>query len=408
MRITLSDDQRLDWLRLIRTDSIGPRTFRALINRFGSASAALEALPDVSRKAGKPVVPFATGDAEQEMRGIRRLGARLIALGEAGYPAGLQAVDTAPPLLAVSGNAEALMRPAVGIVGSRNASALGLKFTSQLAHALAEAGFLVVSGLARGIDTAAHEASLVRGTVAALAGGLDRVYPAQNQGLHDRLIETGAAISEMPLGWEPRSRDFPRRNRLISGLSLGVVVVEAARGSGSLITARFALEQGREVFAVPGSPLDPRASGTNDLIRQGATLVSEPAHVIDALQPQFDFDGPPIGARDGGADERDMALWDELPLPELGLVPLQTGAVPSASRAGAMPYNERGLIMEEAASAPLLRARMLDLLGPTPIAIDDLIRLTGSAARDAQLALLDLELDGLVQRHAGQRISLVA
>ena len=402
MPIMLTDDQRLDWLRLIRTDSIGPRTFRALINRFGSAALALEALPDVSRKAGKPVIPCPVDDAEREMRDARRAGVRFIALGEAEYPASLQAVDTAPPLLAVRGRIEALKRPAIGMVGARNASAIGMKFTAQLAHAFAEAGFLVVSGLARGIDTAAHEASCMRGTVAVLAGGPDCIYPAQNKALLERLLENGAAISEMPMGWEPRTRDFPRRNRLISGMSLGVVVVEAARGSGSLITARFALEQGRDVFAVPGSPLDPRAAGVNDLIRQGAILCSEPAHVIDALQPQFDF-GSHASSMHGhmvrdsaGGDQAELQLWDELPLSDVKMAPASDAMPPpqwGAPDAG------------DLASAPPIRLHLLELLGPSPIAVDDLIRQSSNSTRDVQMALLDLEMDGLILRHAGQKVS---
>ena len=214
-------------------------------------------------------------DAERELAAAKKLGVALVALGEPNYPPRLQMIDDAPPLIAVRGNARALSLPMVAIVGSRNASGAGLKFTQRIAHELGEAGFAIVSGLARGIDAAAHRASLESGTIAVLAGGQDRVYPTEHADLLDAILSAGAALSEMPLGWEPRGRDFPRRNRLISGLSLGVVIVEAAKRSGSLITARFALEQGREVFAVPGSPLDPRAEGTNGLIKQGATPVTE-------------------------------------------------------------------------------------------------------------------------------------
>jgi len=227
--IVLTDRQRLDWLRLIRSESIGPRTFRSLMNRFGGAAAALDALPDLARQAGRHIRICTMAEAEREFDGMCRFGARLIALGEAGYPQPLQAIDSAPPLLSVLGRTDALLRPCVALVGSRNASAAGLKFTARLARELGEAGFVVVSGLARGIDTAAHEASLATGTVAVLAGGLDKVYPPQNLPLLQRLVEEGAAISEMPLGLAPRGRDFPRRNRLVSGLSFGTVVVEAAR-----------------------------------------------------------------------------------------------------------------------------------------------------------------------------------
>jgi DNA processing protein len=394
MALTLSDDQRLDWLRLIRTESVGPRTFRALINRHGSAGAALEALPEVSRRAGRPVTPFSLAEAEREMVAARRIGVRFIALGEKDYPAALQAIDSAPPLLGVRGEAAVLAKSFVGIVGSRNASALGMKFTHRLAQELGGEGYGIASGLARGIDTAAHESSLDTGTVAVMAGGPDYIYPPQNEGLFHRIIERGAIISEMPVGYEPRARDFPRRNRLVSGLSLGIVVIEAAKGSGSLITARFALEQGREVFAVPGSPLDPRASGTNALIREGATLCAEAAHVIEALRPQLDL-GRPGMAREPGATESEFQLWDELPLADVALAPRSTGPATEWQAGG-----------EEDVPEPALRSRLLSLLGPTPVMIDDLIREMGDAPRSIQMALMELELDGLVKRHAGQRIAL--
>jgi DNA processing protein len=394
MPITLSDDQRLDWLRLIRTEGVGPRTFRALINRHGSAGAAIEALPEVSRRAGRPVTPCSLAEAEREMVAARRIGLRFIALGEKGYPAALQAIDSAPPLIGVRGDVAVLGKSFVGIVGSRNASALGLKFTQRLAQELGAEGYGIASGLARGIDTAAHEASLETGTVAVMAGGADYIYPPQNDGLFHRIMERGAIISEMPVGYEPRARDFPRRNRLVSGLSLGTVVIEAAQGSGSLITAKFALEQGREVFAVPGSPLDPRASGTNALIRQGATLCAEAAHVIEALRPQLDL-GMPGMAREPGATASEFQLWDELPLPEVIMAPVSTGPAAEWQAPG------DGDVAE-----PELRSRLLGLLGPTPVMIDDLIREAGDKPRHVQMALMELELDGLVRRHAGQRVAL--
>jgi DNA processing protein len=261
--VRLTDEQRLDWLRLIRSPNVGPRTFRTLVNHFGGARAALEALPSLARRggAGGATQVCSRADAEREIAAAEKLGVALVALGEPGYPPRLQMIDDAPPLVAIRGQAAAFALPMVAVVGSRNASGAGMKFTQRIARELGEAGFAVVSGLARGIDAAAHRASLATGTIAVLAGGHDRVYPAEHMELLDDILSAGAALSEMPLGWEPRGRDFPRRNRLISGLSLGVVIVEAAKRSGSLITARFALEQGREVFAVPGSPLDPRAEG---------------------------------------------------------------------------------------------------------------------------------------------------
>ena len=285
--IRLTDEQRLDWLRLIRSENVGPRTFRMLLNHTGSARAALAALPDLARRGGaaKSARICSRDDAAREMQAAHDLGVRLVASGEPDYPPRLQSIDDAPPLLAVRGNSAALASPMVAIVGARNASAVGVKFAERLARELGEAGFVISSGLARGIDAAAHRASLATGTVAVLAGGQDKVYPPEHAGLLESILTEGAAISEMPLGWEPRARDFPRRNRLISGLALGVVIVEAAKRSGSLITARMALEQGREVFAVPGSPLDPRSEGTNALLKQGATLVTEAADIIPVLQP---------------------------------------------------------------------------------------------------------------------------
>lgn len=397
--IVLTDRQRLDWLRLIRSESIGPRSFRSLMNRFGSAAAALDALPGLARQSGRDIRICTAAEAEREFEGLRRCGARLIAEGEAGYPRPLQAIDSAPPLLSVLGRAEALLRPCVALVGSRNASAAGLKFTARLARELGEAGFVVVSGLARGIDTAAHETSLATGTVAVLAGGPDQVYPPQNLPLLRRLLEQGAAISEMPLGVAPRGRDFPRRNRLVSGLSLGTVVVEAARKSGSLITARFANEQGRIVFAVPGSPLDPRAEGGNHLIREGATLCAEASHVIEALTPLLGddrgFAGLPQGLRDGAGDVSGQALWDELDL--AGIEP-----APPAPASGLLEPLELPSSDGEGCD---LRQVVLQLLGAAPVSVDDVVRAGGRPAREISRTLLELELDGVVRRHPGGEVS---
>jgi DNA processing protein len=284
--VRLSDEQRLDWLRLIRSDNVGPRTFRDLVNHYGGARAALSALPALARRGGAAGARICSHeDAEQELNAARRQGIEMVALGEPDYPQRLQMIDDAPPLLAVRGKLALLSQALVAIVGSRNASAAGVKFTERLARDLGGAGYGIVSGLARGIDAAAHRASLATGTVAVLAGGHARIYPAEHTELLDDIVTGGAGVSEMPLNWEPRARDFPRRNRLISGLAVGVVIVEAACRSGSLITARLAGEQGREVFAVPGSPLDPRAEGTNGLLKQGATLVTEAADVIAVLEP---------------------------------------------------------------------------------------------------------------------------
>jgi DNA processing protein len=400
----LTDAQRLDWLRLIRTEGVGPRTFRTLINRFGGAAAALEALPDLSRRKGRRIDPPTRAQAEDEVAALSRLGGRLIASGEAEYARLLQQTDAAPPLLALRG-AAILNRPAMAIVGSRNASTAGLAFTERMARGLGEAGLTVVSGLARGIDVRAHRASLQTGTIAVMAGGQDRIYPASHAALVDAILEAGGAvIAEMPMGWEPRGRDFPRRNRIISGLAYGTLVVEAARRSGSLITARFALEQNREVFAVPGSPLDPRAEGTNDLIRQGATLVSEVAHVLDVLGPIIeggpDADAAPARERPDFAEQPDF--WDEIDLDALtgegdGMPDLFGGDLPGLCEPEPdppEPADERG--------------RIIALLGPSPVGTDELVRSAGVGARVVQSVLLELELDGRIERHGSGLVSLIS
>jgi len=367
--VHLTDEQRIDWLRLIRSQNVGPRTFRALINHFGGARAALEALPALARRGGSGGAPriYAREHAEREIEAARKFGAAFLAIGEADYPRRLQMIDDAPPLLAVRGNRAALTTPAVAIVGSRNASAAGLKITQRLALELGEAGFVTVSGLARGIDAAAHRASLDSGTIAVLAGGLDRLYPPEHGELFEAILPSGIVLSEMPFGWEPRARDFPRRNRLISGIALGVVIVEAAKRSGSLITARLALEQGREVFVVPGSPLDPRAEGTNGLLKQGATPVTEAADIIAVLQP---------------------IIGIELPARE-----------PDASGGeGGEEYVE---------PAPDERTRIVGLLSPVPISIDDLVRLSKTSPRVVRIVLLELEIAGRLERHGGGLVSLV-
>ncbi|HEY0328898.1 MAG TPA: DNA-processing protein DprA [Rhodopseudomonas sp.] len=363
----LSDAQRLDWLRLIRSDNVGPRTFRSLVNHFGSARAALERLPELARRGGaaRPGRIVSEHEAHLELSAGRRIGVNLVAPGEAGYPPRLALIEDAPPLLGIRGAPDTLMRPMIAIVGSRNASGVGLKFAGQLARDLGDAGFVIASGLARGIDQAAHRASLGSGTVAALAGGHDKVYPPEHDGLLAAILDQGgAAISEMPLGHVPRARDFPRRNRLISGVALGVAVIEAAYRSGSLITARIAAEQGREVFAVPGSPLDPRAAGTNDLIKQGAQLITEAADIVNAVAPIL---------------ERPI----ELPSREPDEV-----SIPNEPAQGD-------------------RAKIVALLGPSPIRLDDLVRLAGVSPAVARTVLLELELAGRLERHGGGLVSLL-
>lgn len=366
----LSEEERIDWLRLIRSENVGPRTFKSLIRYCGSARAALAQLPDFARRGGAGHVRICSrAEAERELAAVRTLGVRLVAMHEAEYPARLREIDDAPPLLAVRGKRAGLARPMVAMVGSRNASAAGAKIAAQLARDLGAAGLVVVSGLARGIDAAAHRASLMTGTVAVLAGGHDRVYPAEHAALLGDILEEGAAVSEMPLGWEPRARDFPRRNRLISGLAVGVVIVEAAQRSGSLITSRFALEQGREVFAVPGSPLDPRAQGTNSLLKQGATLVTEAADVIATIEPILG---------------RQMTR-------------------PPAPPAAAPPFETEAEVEPEGHA----RDDIAGLLGPTPVGIDDLVRLSGAPPATVRRVLLELELAGRIERHGGGLVSAI-
>jgi DNA processing protein len=371
--IALTDRQRIAWLRLIRSDNVGPATFRDLINHFGSAETALEALPELSRRGGSErSIRIATvADAEREIDAAHRFGARFIGIGEPDYPPALRQIDAAPPLIAVKGDLGVASLPAVGIVGSRNASISGAKFAAMMAREIGRAGYGIVSGLARGIDAAAHQASLDSGTIAAMAGGLDQPYPPENIGLLEQICSgRGLAISEMPFGWEPRARDFPRRNRLIAGVALGVVVIEAAARSGSLITARLAGEFGRLVFAVPGSPLDPRCEGTNGLLKDGATVTTRPQDVLQALAPisELDLFSP------NEADEPEEEDAEERPL-----------APP--------PNDDERLIIVQA-------------LGPTPVDIDDIIRHTGFPASSVYLVLLELDIAGRLERHAGGFVSL--
>nr|WP_316653614.1 DNA-processing protein DprA [uncultured Gellertiella sp.] len=369
--IALSERQKIAWLRLIRSDNVGPSTFRDLINHFGSAEKAIDALPELSRRGGstRAIRIASRAEAEAELETAARFGARFIGIGEADYPHALRQIDGAPPLLAIKGNADVTALPALGVVGARNASISGCKFAAHLCREVGRSGYAIVSGLARGIDQAAHRASLDTGTIAAMAGGLDRPYPPENIGLLEEIWNgNGLAVSEMPFGWEPRARDFPRRNRLIAGIGLGVLVVEAATRSGSLITARLAGEAGRLVFAVPGSPLDPRCQGTNGLLKEGAIMVTEPADLIDALAPLAGTGLFPA------ADLREPPLEGERPM------------LP--------PPDETD------------RGRIVSALGPTPVDVDDIIRHTGIAAPDVYLVLLELDIAGKLHRHPGGMVSL--
>ncbi|MBV9517838.1 MAG: DNA-protecting protein DprA [Hyphomicrobiales bacterium] len=408
----LSDAERLAWLRLIRSEGVGPRTFRGLIDRYGGAAAALAALPRLHREAGRALHVCTQGEAETELEAAAKLGIVFVTVTEKAYPAALAATADAPPLIARRGDPGVLDRPMIAIVGSRNASALGMRFAERLAGDLGEAGFTVVSGLARGIDARAHGASLASGTVAVLAGGHERIYPNENRPLLEKIVECGAAISEMPLNWEPRGRDFPRRNRIVSGLSHGVVVIEAARGSGSLITARFALEQGREVFAVPGSPLDPRAEGTNDLIRQGATLVTASEHVTEVLAPIIsgsEFREAPSGLADGAGNTKEP-LWEELDIfgepAEIPSVEISTQEF-QPTRADAPALDPHFHHRDDGEQKSRFMERVLDVLGASPAALDDIVRGCGLPASAVRATLLELELQGRVSRVGGDLVQLL-
>lgn len=393
MVIRLDDRQRFDWLRLARTEGVGPMTFRGLINRFGGARAALEALPALAAKRGRPVTLAPESAIEAEFRMAERLGARLVGYGEPGYPRLLREIDAPPPVLAIRGNSACLEKPMIGIVGSRNASALGRKIAGALAADLAAAGYVIASGLARGIDAEAHRASLATGTIGVLAGGLDRPYPPEHADLAEAICETGLIVSERPFGLAPRGRDFPRRNRVISGLSLGVIVVEAARRSGSLITARMANEQGREVFAVPGSPMDPRAEGTNDLIREGAMLIANARDVIAALQPREGLPPrlPGLFTERGEEEDGLFGEWDEMAGEE--------GVSISSSGQSLSGHHD---------DEPIdLRSRLLAALSPSPIEVDALLRLVDAPQAELRALLFDLEMEKLIERHPGNRVSRV-
>jgi DNA processing protein len=362
--VNAADQDRLDRLQLIRSAHIGPITYFQLIQRFGSARAALDAIPALaSRGGGKAPVLAKLDDIAREVDKVSALGARYLFLGEGHYPLLLAEIDTAPPALIVRGDLALLDRPAIAIVGARNASAAACRFARDLARGIVEEGAVVVSGLARGIDTAAHMGSVHAGTVGVIASGIDIAYPPENAALQEQIATQGVLIAEQPPGREPLARHFPFRNRIIAGMTLGTVVVEAAPKSGSLITARLANEAGREVMAVPGSPLDPRAQGCNQLIRDGATLIQSAADVIEMIRP----------------------MAGRVAQPSLGFTtePFQ-GEPENADR-----------------------QRVTDLLSHAPVAVDEVIRQSGLPPAIIQIILLELELGGRLERHAGGRISLV-
>jgi DNA processing protein len=385
--------ERLAALALVRTEGVGPIAFRQLLRRFGSAEAAHAALPELARRGGKAGTPMSLAEAEAEMARLRALGGTHVFLGTADYPGRLAATGDAPPVLVALGDLALAKRPCVAIVGARNASAIGLRMARELAQSLASAGQVIVSGLARGVDAAAHRGALSAadgGTIACLAGGIDIVYPPENAALQEEIAGRGLLLSEMPPGTEPQARHFPRRNRLIAGLAAGTVVIEAAPGSGSLITARIAADAGREVMAVPGHPLDPRARGCNRLLKEGAILVEGAADVLAALEP-FRLDGPALSREEG----RLSPACD--PQPGQSRRAGQDTAMPEAGAAPPLP----------ATGEPRdVAALVHGLLSPAPVAIDELVRATGAPASLVQATLTDMELRGEVLRHAGGRVSL--
>ncbi len=408
MRLSaLNDAERFDWLRLFRCENIGPRTFQLLLDRHGSAAAALSALPGLiaSGKAGRPIRMASVEETEREIEATVKLGGRFLAICEPDYPLLLRRAASAPPVIAVRGNLLSLKRSKIAIIGARNASAAGLALAAQLARGIGRAGHVIVSGLARGIDARAHQTAIETGTIAVLAGGLGNVYPADHEALLEQILEQGAAISEMPFGWEARGRDFPRRNRIVAGLSRAVVVVEAARRSGSLITARFAAEQGREVFACPGSPLDPRAEGANQLLRDGASFCTKPEDVLEAMPAEeLAAKEPGRGFFETGAPAGlDEPLWDELELAS------ETGASsgPAGWESGPGPAPAGGNAREAGDPRPPadVAARVAELLGPVPVSVDELARLTKAPARQVRAVLIELELAGKVDWRGGDLVS---
>ncbi|PCI46001.1 MAG: DNA-protecting protein DprA [Alphaproteobacteria bacterium] len=366
----LSQKEKIARLQLIRTENVGPVTFRHLLSRYKTALNALDALPDLARRGGrkKPLYAARKSDVEKEIEALDKIGGKLIVYGDHLYPQALAATEGAPAVLMALGHPHLLENKNFAMVGARNCSAIGTKLATSLAGEMGRAGYIISSGMARGIDTAVHMGALETGTIAVLAGGVDVIYPRENARLYESIMNTGLILSEMPLATQPTARYFPRRNRIISGLAAGLLVVEATHKSGSLITARLALEQGREVFAVPGSPMDPRAKGPNDMIRQEAVLVENADNILEVLhmmegrsisEPQYDlFDG--VSDHQISLDEKEQTL---------------------------------------------IRDALRDKLSPTPVAIDDLIRMMELSPAQLQSVLLELELAGEISRHPGNRVA---
>jgi DNA processing protein len=372
-RQALKDDERLAWLRLSRSEKVGPMTFRRLLRSFGSAQAALAVLPELARRGrGRPIAVYPAAAAAEEVARLQQIGGRLIAQCEPDYPATLATIADAPPILAALGNANLLRRRSIAIVGARNASANGRFLGETLARQLGEIGWAITSGLARGIDAAAHQGGLATGTIAVLAGGIDQPYPTETEPLYREIAQRGLLLAELALGCVPQARHFPRRNRIVSGISEGTVVVEAAVKSGSLITARLAGEQGRQVMAVPGSPLDPRCRGANQLIREGAILVETASDIDEAIR--------------GLATEQPVGYDEE---------GRQIHYVAEAGEVSDFPSESSISLVES-------------LLGPSPVAVDELLRQCQLSPPFLRMTLLELELAGRLQWHPGNRVSLLA
>jgi DNA processing protein len=370
MTHSLSNEERIAWLRLIRSENVGPITFYRLLEQYGSAHSALEALPDLAKRGGrkKAIKITSRSEALREMEGLDEIGGSFIVRDEAIYPPLLTQIEDAPPVLSLRGHAHLLKKKSIAIVGARNASINGCKFAAQLARDLGEGGLLVVSGLARGVDGAAHAGALATGTVGVQGGGVDVIYPKENTSLYNEMCDRGCVIAESPLGVQPQARHFPRRNRIISGMTRAIVVVEASPRSGSLITARMALEQGRDVFAVPGSPLDPRSKGANALIREGAILVESADDIFKEINS---LQNPPLKELKNNYNQSSSMV------------------VPNESE-----------LMHA-------RGRITESLSPTPVFVDEIIRECQISASVVQTVLLELELAGLLERQPGNRVSLI-
>lgn len=370
----MNEGEKIDWLRLSRTETVGPITFHRLLAKYGTPANALDALPFLTKK--KPITICPASVAERELETLYKCGGHMLFAGDDTYPLALTSLEDAPPVLSVLGNPALLNRQSVAVVGSRNASLNGRKLAHKMAADLGRADIVVTSGLARGIDTSAHEGALSTGTVAVVAGGVDVVYPRENTDLYNRIRDAGAIVSECAWGTQPLAQHFPKRNRIVSGLSAGTVIIEASLRSGSLITARMAAEQGREVMAVPGFPLDPRSEGTNALIRDGVILVRDAADVLEQLHSflaprqrgeQISF-SEIVGLTDGGLSE-------------------------SAANDCFSTENIYNLILPE--------------LSSTPVAVDEIVRVCNLKSADVQGTLLEMELEGVVQRLPGNRVCLV-